>query len=252
MSGVYWELREEYVAWGGSVLDGDDTLANFANHVDIYSGYGNDSIQNSGEVVLMNCGEGDDVVINFASNVTVDGGNGNDEIYTHTDIYNISIDGGFSGNDTIHSFSNNSTLNCGVFGDCLVKNYGNENTIIGARGNDYIINSTYGNSYVWGGSEGNDTLIGGNGQDVFWFGHNDGNDVMFNADSNDIIYLYDMNTTYYSYANLDSDSLTVHFSGAFCESSITVQCNEQFSPVFQFGSGERFTCDRSTGYWHNA
>lgn len=100
--GVYQENYQEYVGWnGGRIFYGDDTLANFANHVDIYPGYGNDSIQNWGEVVLIDCNEGDDVVINFASNVTVDGGNGNDEIYTHTDIYNISIDGGFSGNDTI-------------------------------------------------------------------------------------------------------------------------------------------------------
>lgn len=249
--GVYAENYQEYIGWSVSTLSGDDTLANFANHVDIYPSYGNDSIQNCGEVVFIDCNEGDDVVINFASNVTVDGGNGNDEIYTHIDIYNVSIDGGFSGNDTIHSFSHNSTLNCGVFGDCLVKNYGNENTIIGARGNDYIINSTYGNSYVWGGSgsEGNDTLIGGDGQDIFWFGHDDGHDVFLNAGSNDVIFLYDMNISHYAYGNQDSDNFTVKFRGG---STITVQCNEQFTPVFQFSTGERFTCDRSTGYWHNA
>lgn len=72
---------------------------------------------------------------------------------------------------------------------------------------------------------------------------------MLNTNSNDVIFLYDMNISHYAYGNMDdSNNVTVKFRGG---STITVQCNEQFSPVFQFGSGERFTLDRSTGYWHN-
>lgn len=249
--GVKQVFNAEYVGWAGDAFLGDDDVQNYGNHVGISANNGNDTISNYGEDVNILGENGNDYIVNGASNVTIDGGNGDDYIMTFSDIFNVSINGGFSGNDTIYCWSNNSTIEGGVTGNNEITNCGNDNIIIGSRGNDYIWNAFTGNSSVWGGSgsEGNDTFHGGDGQDIFWFGHDDGHDVFLNAGSNDVIFLYDMNVSHYADGNFDSDIMTIKFRGG---STIKVQCTETLTPTFQFSNGERYAFNRSTWYWQGA
>ena len=140
---------------GGNTGTADaDYITNTRDGVTIDALAGNDTIDNSGEEVLIN------------------GGYGDDSIYSSNDSYsgaNVTIQGG-AGNDTI----------VGRFGDSF---------IMGGAGNDKISMSGDVDSAIINGGTGDDTIYndGVDGYNLFQYVAGDGDDVIYGFTSNDIL-----------------------------------------------------------------
>jgi len=155
---------------------GNDTIDNYANHVTIDTGAGNNYIHNywTTNHVKVIVGDGDDTVWNQSSYATIDTGNGN---------------------DLIEHYGNEATINAGE-GDDYIQSVGYRDSISGGSGNDSIhnfreyatINGGKGNDILIGG-KGNDSLWGNAGADKFIYSAGDGKDIIFGFDNKDTLTL---------------------------------------------------------------
>ena len=134
----------------------NDTIANYANGVNISTGGGNDLIENyRGDSVTIDGGAGDDSITHFEGDkVSVLGGAGNDRIINYAD--NAAINAG-AGNDTVSLKAEQSAV-------YLKINYA---TVSGGAGNDFISKDTHFNIlYQYSSGDGLDTLSGYNSNDT--------------------------------------------------------------------------------------
>ena len=184
------------IAISGS--SGADYIENSGNYVTINAAAGDDTIDNSGSSVLINGGDGDDVVTNLegAYDAQISSGNGDDYI---SGIYESSkIDGG-AGDDVVDAeYAYDSTINGGDGAD-EISGYITDSSINGGAGNDIIdVNSEEG--YL------NNTIVGGKGNDTIV------NEVGYSL--NDEEYDEDMEGTgnLYQYANADGNDVIQGFS----------------------------------------
>ena len=122
---IYNSESDSVIIDGG---DGDDTIDNnVGQNVTISGGAGKDHIFNSGSAnnSSINGGAGDDSIVNIGRQVTISGGTGDDTIYNNCmlqsngNLYYWSTSDGLEvvfeyengdGNDIIHGFNTNSTL----------------------------------------------------------------------------------------------------------------------------------------------
>ncbi len=121
--------------------------------------------------------EGDDLIHGWGENDTVDGGDGNDTLYG--DGGNDIVSGG-SGNDKIYGYTGDDTLSGGSGNDYLSGSTGDD-IILGDDGHDSLYGGD-GDDYLDGGND-NDTLYGNDDDDQLLGGS--GNDRLDGGDGND-------------------------------------------------------------------
>ncbi|HSE43166.1 MAG TPA: hypothetical protein VLH08_20580 [Acidobacteriota bacterium] len=129
-------------AWSG-------TLRQFQN-LQIDTGAGNDSVNNTVSGAKISTGAGNDTVQNHASGTTIDTGIGNDVVTNQGDnnVINTGSDG-----DSVTSVGNSNKLDAGEGNDSITS-IGNQNALMGGDGEDGMI--IVGNRNLFDGGEGYD------------------------------------------------------------------------------------------------
>ena len=189
-----------------------DTITNYAHHVTIQTGAGNDSIfsynmvnssytaiSSRASYSLIDAGDGNDNIKNFGNDhCTVYGGNGNDSI-TNTGQYST-IFGGV-GNDTMWNWESG-------WSDYSKRDQSYYSVLDGGDGNDYI-GSGYGQYNTLIGGTGNDTIkINNNSSyNLIYYDSGDGNDIVYGFGSSDTICLTGGDYSTYSTQKSGSDTI---------------------------------------------
>lgn len=188
---------------GGTIYGGasDDTVHNLAEHVLIFAGDGNNSIQNGdksnnsyGFYSGIFTGNGDDTIRNYGYDVTIDSGNGDDYV-----LSDVRSDKEFFRSATIYGSAGNDTIEVND----------NETSVNGGAGNDVVsISSSFDwKNHTLQGGIGDDTIYGG-GSNIFLYTEGDGNDTVYNFADNDTIQVV-ANSAYDSIVSDDNVLITI-------------------------------------------
>lgn len=173
---------------------GDDNITfrstNAALTVEIYAGFGNDTITTGGaSEVYAYMDDGDDVFVGGSGYSRVYGGLGNDIMSGNG---GIDVLFGEDGQDTLNGGDDDDYLDGGAGDDIINGGRGNDrifggdddDTITGGDGDDQLLGDA-GNDEIRGGN-GNDSINGGDGNDLIY--GDAGADVLYGKNGDDTIY----------------------------------------------------------------
>ena len=146
--------------WSGA---GNDTINNIGGNDTIHTGTGEDSVLGSSDGEQVNLGDGDDVARMRGGNDLIEGGLGNDTIAGNGGA-DTAFGGG--GNDTFFMGSQNDTAYGGAGADTISGGF-NADVLDGGADDDRVRGEA-GMDQLNGG-DGNDLLVGGDNADTFWF-----------------------------------------------------------------------------------
>lgn len=169
--------------------------------------------------------------------------NGDDNLFYIVGTNTLSVGSAFDGEVWLATVNTTENLT-----DVDARGNSNDLILVGNTKNNLIYDGN-GNSSLWGG-EGNidDTLVGGSGAEMFWYGKYDGYDVVSSADSSDVVYLYDVNLSEITAADVSAGQTVIRFNTG---TALVVKDEGSTTPIFQLGGGGRYNYNRSSGQWQN-
>lgn len=156
---------EQEAVFGGA---GNDTIYTRQGNDIVYGGSGNDYIDTCEDDDLVFGEDGNDTILAGLGNDTVYGGAGDDSIDAgqgNNFVY------GEDGNDYIKTGIGNNFIDAGSGNDKIYLNNNNNDTIIGGKGDDWIV--TYSGStslIIFNYGDGNDTIEAAQGDETIQFG----------------------------------------------------------------------------------
>ena len=131
--------------------------------------------------------DGDDYIRNAFSNVSIYGGKGNDTIFSYEGTRRNYFDGG-TGRDYIIAHDTKSELHGSDENDKLIS-LGDNNSLIGGAGIDFImLNEVTGNT-VEGGKDNDLIALESSKSTWIYYSQGDGTDIIFGFDSDDTIHI---------------------------------------------------------------
>ena len=146
--------------WSGS---GNDTINNLGGNDTIDAGTGDDSVIGSSDAEQITLGDGDDVARTKGGDDLIEGGLGNDTIAGNG---GADIAFGDDGDDTFFMGSQNDTVFGGAGEDVI--NGGFSADVLDGGADDDRVRGDAGVDQINGG-DGDDLLVGGANADTFWF-----------------------------------------------------------------------------------
>ncbi|MEP3847471.1 MAG: calcium-binding protein [Paracoccaceae bacterium] len=146
--------------WSGA---GNDTINNLGGNDTIDTGTGDDSVLGSSDAEQITLGDGDDVARTKGGDDLIEGGQGNDTI-----AGNGGADTAFGddGDDTFFMGSQNDTAFGGAGEDVINGSFGAD--VLDGGADDDRVRGDAGVDQINGG-DGDDLLVGGTNADTFWF-----------------------------------------------------------------------------------
>jgi Ca2+-binding RTX toxin-like protein/phosphodiesterase/alkaline phosphatase D-like protein len=207
---------------------GDNVIDGGAGNDTLKGGDGNDTLKGGTGNNTLNGDTGNDALYSSATSVdNLAGGNG-DDIYEVLNGLSAIVENPGEGTDTVFTNVNHTLAanveNMYLYGSSNGTGNAGDNTIVGIRDGDNLIDGGAGNDNLSGG-DGNDTLKGGDGNDTLKGGT--GNNTLNGDAGND--WLYSSATSVDNLAGGDGDDFYEVLNGA---STISESAGEGIDTVF--------------------
>ena len=240
------------------MANNSDVAVFFGNLVSLVRDGGNISINFTGNnsiTLQTNSASGDDVIMCSFDGENVFGAKIADAFantltyYSGADYFQLSNAGTLKVTDA----ENNNIWLDGALGQFFVNVFNidassatGENILAGNSASNLIIGGA-GTSNMWGGAGStSDTLIGGDGADTFWFGKNDGADVISNSSANDTVFLYDVNLSDITAAEILENKISLAINTG---AQLAINFIDNLSSKIVFADGLSGQFDKTSGSW---